>query len=137
MPLTREADNAVRIVFCLAAENKRMGAAEIAGRVDVTQRFALKTLHKLVGAGCVKYYKGQNGGYALIAKPSDITMYDVIEAVDGPYYFSKCLDGERGCGAKQCRFKNVYGEISKMINEKLRTVTFEALLREENHDFKL
>lgn len=137
MLLTREADNAVRIVFCLAAEQKKLGAAEIAEKVNISQRFALKTMHKLVGAGFVKSYKGQSGGYALNCCPKEVSMYDVISAIDGPCFFSRCLDGEHGCGAESCRFRDVYSDISGMINDKLKSITFEDLLNLSGEDLSL
>ncbi len=51
MHITLETDYAVRIVDCLAREQKRMGAQAIADETSVTLRFALKILRKLVGSG--------------------------------------------------------------------------------------
>lgn len=129
MFLTQEADNAVRIVFCLAQKGERMDAASVADSISISQRFALKTLHKLVTAGFVKSFKGQNGGYELMKSPADITMNDIIETVDGPCFFSKCLDDNNNCTCgPDCRFRSIYGEISEVITGKLQSITFEMLL---------
>ena len=62
MYFTKETDYAVRIVRFLAGHEGRTPAKDIAEGTDVTLRFALKILNKLVGAELVKSYKGISGG---------------------------------------------------------------------------
>ena len=127
MLLTQEADNAVRIVHFLCNTAERKDAAEIANGVGITQRFALKIMHKLVTAGYVRSFKGQKGGYLLAKPPEEITLNDIITAVDGPCLFSKCLDGGRECSDCDCRFRAIYREISDDIERKLKSVRFSDL----------
>ena len=58
MFITLESDYAVRIVACLAKENRRLDAKTISEMTCVTLRFALKILRKLVSAEIVKSFKG-------------------------------------------------------------------------------
>lgn len=132
MCLTLESDYAVRIIGCLSAENKRIDAKNISERTGVSLRFALKILRKLVSAGLVKSYKGMQGGYELAKAPSEITMLDVIETVEGGYYLNRCHEEEFVCtrGAKGCCcYQKVFNEITDIVSKKLAEYNFEDLLK--------
>ena len=132
MCLTLESDYAVRIIGCLSAENKRIDAKNISERTGVSLRFALKILRKLVSAGLVKSYKGMQGGYELAKAPSEITMLDVIETVEGSYYLNRCHEEEFVCtrGAKGCCcYQKVFNEITFIVSKKLAEYNFEDLLK--------
>ena len=131
MHITLEADYAVRIVGCLAQEKKRMDAKALADITCVTLRFSLKILRKLVAAGIVRSYKGVQGGYELAREASDISLMDVIAAVEGRYALSKCLSGEYECSrgmSGRCCFQRVFGEVSQMVEEKLSGYTFDKFI---------
>lgn len=131
MCLTLESDYAVRIIGCLAAENKRIDAKNISERTGVSLRFSLKILRKLVSAGLVRSFKGMQGGYELARSPSEITMLDVIETVEGDYYLNRCHEDDFVCtrGAKDCCcYQNVFNEINDMVSKKLASYTFADLL---------
>ena len=124
MHMTLEADYAVRIVERLTLLKDRQDAKSISEKTQVPLRFALKILRKLVSEGIVKSYKGTHGGYMLAKKPSEISLRQVIEAVEGPYMISRCLQGEYACGHEQCHFHKIYEDISQMVRDKLDTYTF-------------
>lgn len=98
MHITQESDYAVRIVYCLAKCGTRRDARGISEEMCVTLRFSLKILGKLVSSGIVESYKGNRGGYELARPASEITLKDVIDAVEGPYRLSRCV-GEGGAGS--------------------------------------
>ena len=93
---------------------------------DVPQRFALKILRKLLQEGIVVSYKGAHGGYALSRAPGEITLRQVIEAVEGPYAISRCQLEDCRCVHPQCRFHAIYEEISQMVRQRLDAYTFEG-----------
>ncbi len=128
MHITLESDYAVRIVGCLIKEKKRMDAKTIADETCVTLRFALKILRKLVASGIVKSYKGAQGGYEIAKTPSEISMMDVIETVEGKYCLSRCLSDSYSCNRGMsgvCQFRKVFDEISKKVEEELKKHTFD------------
>lgn len=127
MHITLEADYAVRIVEYLAMSNKRNGANTISINTGVPLRFSLKILRKLVSAGIVISYKGSKGGYTLNCLPKDITLRSVIEAVEGPYVISRCLNNEYSCEHVHCKFHKIYDEISKLVRDQLDNVTFDIV----------
>ena len=130
MHINLESDYAVRIVQFLALADERKDAQSIADGTCVSLRFTLKIMRKLVAADVVKSYKGAHGGYTLSRPADPITLRQVIEAVEGPYRFSRCIDGGYACNCsspKACPFHAVYDEITRMVTAKLDDVTFAQL----------
>ena len=134
MHMTLETDYAVRIVSCLVTAGRRMDAKSIAEETSVTLRFSLKILRKLVAGGIIKSYKGTQGGYELAREPKEISLNDVIETAEGPFYISRCLGGDYQCGHNDtssgcsCPFREVYDQISEDVSKRLKAFTFDMLL---------
>ena len=131
MHITLESDYAVRIVGCLAKENRRIDAKTIADMTGVTLRFALKILRKLVANGIVKSFKGTQGGYELAKNPSEISMKDVIETVEGKYVLSRCLSDDYDCNrgmSGHCQFQCVFNDISASVEKKLESYPFDMFI---------
>lgn len=131
MYITLETDYAIRIVVELASGMRRIGAGKLSESTGVSLRFALKILCKLVGAGLVRSFKGTKGGYEIARSPSEISLYDVLCAIDGEYQFSRCLGGDFDCSHGQrgvCRAKEVFAEVTREVERRLRAVTFDQLI---------
>lgn len=131
MHITLESDYAIRLVRTLAETETRMDARSLSERSDVTLRFALKILGKLVSAGVVRSFKGTMGGYELAKAASVITLYDVIAAVEGPYRFSRCLADDYECPRNGdeglCKVHKIFGEITEEVVRRLSNVTIASL----------
>jgi Rrf2 family protein len=86
MKLTRASSYALHAVVYMAAqkEDKPIASHLIAQARGIPERFLLKVLKPLVSAQVLLSIKGPNGGYRLARPASDITMLEVLEAVDGP-----------------------------------------------------
>ncbi len=129
MRITQEADYAVHMISCLAKQGGRLDAHSISNITGVTPRFTLKILRKLVKSGIVKSFIGVSGGYELTKEPSAINLRQVIEAVDGPIAISRCLSGESQCsltaGECGCDYHRIFADVSKTIQDKLESITFE------------
>ena len=95
MHITLEADYALRIVDTLARQDIRMEAKTIAEKLVL--RCASLKIRKLVAAGIVRSYKGSQGGYE-IAKPlEEITVYEILETIEGPLALNRCVLAEHNC----------------------------------------
>jgi len=86
MKLTRAASYALHAVAYIAGQKKDQPTAShiIAEKRGIPERFLLKVLKPLVSAQVLTSVKGPNGGYRLARPASDISMLEVLEAVDGP-----------------------------------------------------
>lgn len=134
MNLTLESDYAIRIVTYIARVDKRVDATTISNETEVTLRFSLKILRKLVADGILRSYKGITGGYQLNKRASEITLKDIIEVIEGKYAFSRCLNPDCGCSRTNtensinCKVRKIFKDISDTVNEKLEKITVEQLL---------
>ena len=90
MRLTNESDYALRITNELAILGTVVSAKELADRTGVTIRFALKILRKLSLAGIVDSKKGAQGGYFLKKSPSEVSIGEIVETIEGPIHVSNC-----------------------------------------------
>ena len=86
MKLTRATSYALHAVVHMAAQKKNEPIAShtIAHARGIPDRFLLKVLKPLVSAQVLASVKGPNGGYRLAKPANEITMLEVLEAVDGP-----------------------------------------------------
>ena len=86
LKLTRAASYAVHALVFMANQktSQPMASHNVAKARGIPERFLLKVLKPLVSARVLLSIKGPNGGYRLAKPASEITMLDILEAVDGP-----------------------------------------------------
>jgi Rrf2 family protein len=115
MKLTHASSYALHAVVFLAAQkgNTPVASHQIAKARGIPERFLLKVLKPLVSARVLASVKGPNGGYRLARQPNDVTMLEVVEAVDGP------LNGQRA-DAKGDKLEFQLDTICRDVTEKLR-----------------
>lgn len=131
MYFTLETNYAIRIVYCLAKSGKRMDAKSIAQKADVTLRFALKILRKLVSVGIVKSFVGTQGGYEICRPLDEISLYDVIQTVEGQYHLSRCISSDYECSCFEnspCKIKCIFCDISNDVISKLQSHKFSEFM---------
>lgn len=130
--ITHEADYAIRVTYCLALAGGKQCAKDVAESAGVTLRFALKILRKLTQSGITKSYKGVAGGYELNRLPSEISLGEIIECIDGPIAINHCLANEFQCtrvgNRKECDFHRVFSEINRSLREQLCSITMDRFL---------
>jgi Rrf2 family iron-sulfur cluster assembly transcriptional regulator len=99
MKLTRGGEYGIRGVLYLAQQNdgKVNMLSAIAKAQDVPPRFLAKIFQALAKAGVVKSHRGAKGGFSLARPASEITIKDVVEAVEGPINLNVCLIGQGEC----------------------------------------
>lgn len=136
MRMTVETDRAMRTVLHLA-ENYPMciSAKEIAEEKNITSRFTLKILRKLKLAGIVKSIRGNSGGYALNKEPNEVTMFDVVYAIEGELCLQKCMENPENCNmhaTSNCSIHKHLCQLQHEIEERLSGVSFEQLIEEDS-----
>ncbi len=111
-----------------------MSVPQIAAAERIPNPFLEQILVKLRRKGLVNSIRGKKGGYVLAVPPSQITILDVIEAVEGKYGLARCLvpGGEKGCSvpATDCVLRGVWKRLQARIKEILDEITIESIMRE-------
>jgi Rrf2 family protein len=129
MLVTRETDYAVRCVLYLARdENQVTSVDEVARRMRIPRSFLAKIIQRLVRVGVVESIRGRNGGFKIAKKPSDISLLDITEAIQGPAYINFCAVNSRKCRiCSTCLVHPIWIELQKALDGTLRAQTIDRL----------
>src|SRR5213078_1818547 len=97
--LSKKADYALIAMKHLAVRGDRgsSSAREIAGLYDIPIELLAKVLQRLVRRGLLASQQGTRGGYQLVRMPSQISVADVIQAIDGPVTVTACTTEDGRC----------------------------------------
>jgi Rrf2 family protein len=97
--LTKRTDYAVRACLLLAVSpDVPVSSRRIAQRMAVPDRFLPQVLADLARAGIIESTSGKLGGYRLRRDPTELTLLDLIETIEGPSRSEQCVLEERPCG---------------------------------------
>jgi Rrf2 family protein len=132
MELTRKGEYAIRGVIYLA-RLKPGEVALISGIAEATgvpQTFLAKILQNFAKIGIVNSFRGTGGGFVLGRPAAQITLREVVEAVEGPIMPNRCLMGDSGCEYNMtCLVHPVWREVQVKVVEILNGVTIEELAK--------
>jgi Rrf2 family protein len=133
MRITQEADYGFRVVLYLSklGYGEKIEAKSISKDQGIPLRFLLKLLRKLTKSGIIKSYRGVNGGYSLNRVPEEISLKDIIEAIDGPIYINRCLSDPSNCNidhASYCLVNRALSKIQDNLIHDLERINFKDIL---------
>ncbi len=99
MIYSRSAEYAIRAFVHLASvpPGKFAMAKQIAGEADIPAHFLAKILQQLARKGLLRSSKGPTGGFTLAIAPRDISLCQIVDAVDGLSDYKRCLGGRTEC----------------------------------------
>ena len=132
MRLTHLADYAVVMMTAAArrADGTRLSAAELASETGVPLPTAQKLMGKLAAAGLLTSARGLGGGFTLARAISDISLADIVEAVEGPIAMTQCSGSDEvsDCALDaHCRVKPHMGIVGAKVRGALHAVTLQEL----------
>lgn len=134
MRLTHLADYAVVMMTAAARRGHcaRLSATELSDDTGVPLPTAQKVMQRLAAAGLLVGHRGAGGGYALAKAVPDITLADIIEAVEGPFELTQCAshEGPSDCALDaHCRVKPHMSVVGSAVRGALGAVSLEELAR--------
>ena len=127
MQITRQADYAIRAIYYLSGlePGQRASTSKIAKEQNIPPSFLAKIISQLSVAGLLHTSRGARGGVSLARDPKEVTMLDVIEAIDGPILLNECVNDAHGCNFdKECPMRSMWVEIQKDLVTRLGGSTF-------------
>lgn len=130
MELTRKGDYAIRGIVYLAGQplDKISLLSDIAAAVDVPQTFLAKIFQQFSKSGIVKSYRGTGGGFMLARPPEQITLLEVVEAVEGPITPNRCVMAVGECERDSfCTVHPVWEQVKQQTRKMLAEVTLKKL----------
>src|SRR5450756_1561815 len=102
MQITHQADYAIRTMVYLASQdpNQRIATSQIAKDYKIPPSFLTKIVSQLAIAGLLRTSRGARGGVSLARPPEEISILDVLEAIDGPVLMNECVSDSCVCPFK-------------------------------------
>jgi len=92
LELTKKTDLAFQALeFIAASSNTRVTGADLADDLDITTQYLPHVMAPLTRAGWVKSTSGPRGGYTINTDLTDVSLLDLIEAVEGQFDDTRCL----------------------------------------------
>lgn len=100
----------------------------ISEELDISFPFLTKIFQKLNDAGLLESRRGPNGGVALTTPADEITLHEIVVAIDGPDLFQECVLGLPGCGeAEPCPLHEQWTEERSRVETMFRDTTLAEL----------
>lgn len=107
--------------------------SNIAEQLNISFHFLTKVLQHFTSAGILQSYRGPKGGVTLKIPAEEISLYSLIEAVDGTNVFTECMLGLPGCGvAAPCPAHDHWVEVRNRFTEIARSVSLAELANTAN-----
>ncbi len=131
MQITRQADYAIRAVLYLArlGPNQRAATHQVAQEQRIPASFLAKIISQLSIAGLLHTSRGARGGVALAREAKEITLLDVVEAIDGPIWLNECVGNNELCAFdSDCPLKPIWCEVQEHLVKRLRETRFDQLV---------
>lgn len=131
MQITKQADYAVRAMTYLAQlpPEERAATGRIAQEKSIPPSFLAKIVSQLSVAGLLQTSRGAHGGVSLAKAAKDITLLDVVEAIDGPILLNDCVNTHyTDCTyMEDCPLKTVWCDAQKQLVDSLSKANFAQL----------
>ena len=111
-----------------SSSDKNVELTEIAREQDIPKHFLSKILQLLVREKLLYSMKGPTGGFRLTRPPDEITLIEIVDAIDGLDIFHQCGIGFKTCDDQNpCPIHHDYKVIRERVNHLFSTKTLEAL----------
>ena len=129
--VSRLTDYATVVMTCIAAHPHDVLTA---GQIADESRLELPTVSKLLKAlghaSLVESFRGVNGGYRLARSATDISLAEIVEALEGPIGMTECSLAEGQCDREsQCGVRGSWQQVNSVLDSALRAVSLADMLK--------
>lgn len=129
--VSRLTDYATVVMTCIAAHpDDVLSTAQIAEETHLELPTVSKLLKSLGHAGLVDSFRGVNGGYRLARPADEISLAEIVEAMEGPLGMTECSLSDGHCEREsQCGVRGSWQRINHVLDNALRTMSLADMLR--------
>ena len=122
--ISKLTDYAILAMVELTRDGEMLSAQALAERVGIEAPTASKVLKLLAGYGLLDSFRGANGGYRARRVASDISVAEVIEAIEGPVAMTECSEETGLCEQESsCELRGNWQRISLAVRQALEQVS--------------
>lgn len=129
--MTKSADYGIVLMTRMAGHPDRIfNAVELASGAQLPHPTVCKILKLLARSGLLESHRGAKGGYSLARDPGEISVVEIITALDGPIGITECIDNTPGeCGQESvCPVKGNWQRINDAVREALQSITLAEMI---------
>jgi Rrf2 family protein len=130
---SRQCEYALQAASYLALKPKGQMTSikELTRILNIPYHFLGKILQDLAYKGLLTSQKGPTGGFALAMPPHEITLYHIVDAVDGNDFLNKCVMGFPDCGGKNpCAVHDKWGSLRDGVYNMLISKNIEEIAQD-------
>ena len=128
LKLSRLTDYAVAAMVRLGAAGGVETSSGIAASIGVPEPTVAKVLKSMAARGLISSRRGINGGYRLDRPLKEISVAEVIVAIDGPIALVSCVEGAgAGCENQLCPLVGRWDPVNLAIHKALSGITLAAM----------
>ena len=130
--VTKLTDYATVVLTVLATrQGQVLSAAELAEHSGLEPPTVSKLLKPLAQAGLVEGLRGVHGGYRLSRQAADISLIQIVEAMEGPLAMTECSLDHGDCGlSPQCGVRANWRRINDVVADALRGISLAQMLED-------
>ena len=140
MRISSKSEYGVRALFELAQHYGRppIQSSEIAERQNIPEAYLNQLLITLRRAGLVRSLRGPQGGHQLARPPAQITLAEIVQALEGPTAVVDPVRGRSAHAAPDPIVGSIWDAVQEAVDGVLRATTLETLLdRKREHEAAL
>ena len=131
MLFSKTCEYGLQAMVYLAVVKKKVGIGEISKEQNLPSYYLSKILHSLVRAKLLDSAKGPKGGFWLNKKPKDITLADIVDAIDGMDSIDRCGMGLRKCDSNNpCAIHEKFKAHKLAIINIFKKTTLQTVIKE-------
>lgn len=137
MLLSKSCVYGIRAALYMATREDRdyVPIREISDDLSISFHFLTKILQQLTSEGLMESFRGPNGGIRLTKDGSEITLMEVVTAIDGIELFTECALGLPGCGVeKPCPLHDKWAVTRDNIRSMLENTTLTEMANKARKD---
>ena len=137
MRITTKGRYGVRAVLYLASNylNRPVSIKKIANEENISPEFLEQIFFRLKKAGIIDSHRGPGGGFVLSKNTSDISIMDILKALDETIFLVPCIKDRDCLRMERCIARNIWSDLSKMIKDYFTNLTIKDLLEKNKTEF--
>jgi Rrf2 family iron-sulfur cluster assembly transcriptional regulator len=132
MELTKAGDYGVFGVIYLAKQprGRIVSLSEVSKAENIPEKFLAKIFQSLTRSGLIRSHRGAGGGFSLARPANKITVKELLESIQGPIFFTKCLSNLYDCDRKEiCKLRNLWKKAQDYTIKILTQKTLSDLIK--------
>lgn len=120
----RKTDLAVRAMQSFSGNGDRISGSDLADRIGTTKAFLAQVLAPLIEEGWISSDRGPGGGYSLTPVAAEASLFDVMEATQGPIFDGRCVLRDQPCpGNEACEAHNVWSDARDFLIDGFKEIS--------------